>query len=249
MITANKNNKRDFRLRLYQKYVSDYKSLTSVKSEKDRKSDYEIFKNRYLPLISEFPKSCKIIEIGCGNGYVMQFLKEQGYTDIYGIDISEEQVNSARAKGLNVEVKNIFEFFESNTDRYDVIFALDFVEHFAKDELLDLFSGINNLLTDTGVLILHTPNGSGLFPGRIIYGDLTHLSIFNQESLIQILRLTGFDNIRFYEVGPVPKNIKGMIRVLLWKFIRIIFRSIKIIETGNSSKILTQSLVCYSKKK
>jgi 2-polyprenyl-3-methyl-5-hydroxy-6-metoxy-1,4-benzoquinol methylase len=242
------NKEEDFRTKLYQNYVSNYKKVTSSNSDKDKKSDYEIFKRRYLPLIREFNKDCKIIEVGCGNGYVMQFFREQGFTNIYGIDISEEQIEEARGKGLNAEVQNIFEFFKTNKEKFDIILALDFVEHFSKDELPALFSGLNNLLNKAGVLIIHTPNGEGFFPGRIIYGDLTHLTIFNPNSLLQILLTTGFKEVRFYEVTPIAKNIKGAVRLVLWKIIRFIIRNSKIIETGSVGKILTQSFVCSSKK-
>jgi len=242
------NTEEDFRLMLYQNYVSDYKKVTSAKSDKDKKSDYEIYKRRYLPMLREYSKDSKIIEVGCGNGYVMQFFREQGFTNLYGIDISVEQIKEARGKGLNADVKNIFEFFRTNKEKYDVVLALDFVEHFSKDELPALFSGLNNLLNKDGVLIIHTPNGEGFFPGRIIYGDLTHLTIFNPTSLLQILLNTGFKEIKFFEVSPVAKNIKGIVRLVLWKIIRSIIRISKIIETGSVGRILTQSFMCVAKK-
>ncbi|HSL90627.1 MAG TPA: class I SAM-dependent methyltransferase [Ignavibacteriaceae bacterium] len=242
------NTEEDFRLKLYQNYVSDYKKVTSAKSDKDKKSDYEIYKRRYLPLLREYSKDCKIIEVGCGNGYVMQFFREEGFTNIYGIDISEEQITEAVGKGLNAEVKNIFEFFKTNKEKFDIVLTLDFVEHFSKDELPALFSGLNDLLNKDGSLIIHTPNGEGFFPGRIIYGDLTHLTIFNPTSLLQILLTTGFRKVRFYEVMPIAKNIKGAVRLVLWKIIRFIIRISKIIETGIAGKILSQSFVCSAKK-
>jgi len=242
------NAEEDFRTKLYQNYVSDYKKVTSAKSDKDKKSDYDIYKRRYLPLLREYSKDCKFIEVGCGNGYVMQFFREEGFTNIYGIDISEEQVKSAKEKGLNAEIKNIFGFFKTNKEKFDVVLALDFVEHFSKDELPALFSGLNDLLNKDGSLIIHTPNGEGFFPGRIIYGDLTHLTIFNPTSLLQILLTTGFGGVRFYEVTPVAKNIKGAVRLLLWKIIRLLIRASKSIETGNGGTILTQSFVCSAKK-
>ena len=243
------NNKgEDFRTKFYQNYVSNYKKLTSAKSDKDKESDYEIYKRRYLPLLREYSKDCKIIEVGCGNGYLMQFFREEGFTNIYGIDISEEQITEAVGKGLNAEVKNIFEFFKTNKEKFDIILALDFVEHFSKDELPALFSGLNDLLNKDGSLIIHTPNGEGFFPGRIIYGDLTHLTIFNPTSLLQILLTTGFKEVRYYEVTPIAKNIKGAVRLVLWKIIRFIIRNSKIIETGSVGKILTQSFVCSAKK-
>ncbi len=239
----------DFRNELYKKYRSTFKNYLENDDPASTKSVFEICRRRFLPLLSDFQKEdIKILELGCGSGYLLQFLKKEGFKNTYGIDISTQQIDIAKAKGLNADVVDIFEFLKTNETKYDVIFALDFVEHFYKHELLELFSRINNVLNDKGVFILHTPNGQGLFPGRNIYGDLTHLTIFSPNSLTQILKITGFEAIKFYETGPVAKNFKGIIRLMFWQVIKFIVRIIRIIETGEGEKIITQDFVCSASK-
>ena len=239
---------KDFRNELYGKYVSTFKAFISSESPKIFRSEFKIFRRRYLKLIQGFSNDAAIIDIGCGTGNVLRFLKEEGFGNIYGIDISEQQVNNARSKHLNADVIDIFDFLKTNKRKFDLIFVMDVVEHFLKDELFDFFIGINSILNENGVLIIHTPNGDGLFPNHIIYGDLTHLTIFNPNSLSQILRLTGFKEIEFYETGPTAKNIFGFVRLFLWKIIKIFIKSIRIIETGSTEKILTQDFICKAKK-
>jgi 2-polyprenyl-3-methyl-5-hydroxy-6-metoxy-1,4-benzoquinol methylase len=239
---------KDFRAELYNKYISTFKTFISIEDSNSIRSSQEIFKIRYLRLIQNYSKEASIIDIGCGAGHLLNFLKQSGYDNSYGIDISEQQVNSARSKGLNAEVVNIFDFIKTNKRKFDIIFAMDIVEHFYKDELFGFFSTVNNLLNDNGILIIRTPNGDGLFPNHIIYGDLTHLTIFNPNSLLQILRLTGFSKIEFYETGPTTKNFYGVVRLLLWKIIKIFIKSLRIIETGSAEKIITQDFICTAKK-
>jgi hypothetical protein len=150
--------------------------------------------------------------------------------------------------GFQVETKGIFDFFKDNSEKYDVIFAIDLVEHFYKEELIDLFKGFFSTLNEGGTIIIHTPNGDGLFHQHIIYGDLTHLTIFNSNSLSQILRFVGFKNITCLETGPTSKNIFGVIRLFLWRIIKIFIKAIRIIETGGSENILTQDFICIAKK-
>jgi 2-polyprenyl-3-methyl-5-hydroxy-6-metoxy-1,4-benzoquinol methylase len=240
--------RRDFRSELYSKYVTTYKKFIDGKTSFNFKSEYALYKRWYLPLIKEFLPTACIIDIGCGTGHMLNFLNQEGFQNTYGIDISEEQIKLAKGKGINAEVYNIFDFLEVNKRKFDIIFALDIIEHFYKHEILDLFTGLYSLLNQNGVLIIHTPNGDGLFPQHIIYGDLTHLTIFNPNSLEQILRLTGFDEIKCYETGPKPKNIKGAIRLVLWKIIKLIIKLVRIIETGGSQKILTQDFISIAKK-
>ena len=105
------------------------------------------------------------------------------------------------------------------------------------------------MMSEDGVLIIHTPNGEGLFPNQRIYGDLTHLTIFTQNSLSQILRIVNFTEIDFYETGPVSKNIIGFIRLILWKLIKAMVKTIRLIETGSYEDILTQEFICVARKK
>lgn len=242
------DNYQDFRSDLYKKYVSTFKQFIGDIDTSNIKSDYEMYRRRYIPLLKNFSRESAILELGCGPGYHLQFLKQSGFNNLFGVDISEQQIEIARKKGLNVEVQNVFEFFKINTKKYDVVFALDFVEHFHKNELLDLFSSINAILNENGIFIIHTPNGDGLFSQNHIFGDLTHLTIFNTNSLLQILRLTGFNKINFYETGPAPKNLVGVIRFILWKIIRSLVNAARIIETGNKAQILTQDFICSARK-
>jgi len=49
-------------------------------------------------------KSAKILDIGCGDGLVADSLKERGFSDMVGLDISEKMVQLARAKNVYTEV-------------------------------------------------------------------------------------------------------------------------------------------------
>jgi 2-polyprenyl-3-methyl-5-hydroxy-6-metoxy-1,4-benzoquinol methylase len=238
----------DFRNAFYEKYVSTFKDYISADNQANMTSDYEVYKRRYLPLVRQFRKDSAILEIGCGPGYFMQFLKNYSYENIYGFDISQQQIERAKIKKLNAEIGDIFSFAENNTKKYKIIFALDFVEHFGKNEITRLFDSIFDLLDTGGMLIIHTPNGQGIYPGKIIFGDLTHLTIFNPDSLLQVLKKTGFNEIKFYETGPVAKNLKGFIRLILWKMVRKIYQSIIIAETGSCENILTRDFICTAVK-
>ncbi len=238
----------DFRTNFYDWYDSNFKKFVGNEDTSNIISDYRTYRKRYLHLLKSYNKDSKIIELGCGSGYFLQFLKQEGFNNIYGIDISEQQIKKAKLKGLNVEVKNVFEFFKEDR-KYDIVFALDFIEHFEKNELPDLFEGINKIMNKNGIIIIRTPNGQGIAPQKYIYGDLTHLTIFNPNSLFQILKLMGFDEINFYETCPVSVNLTGFIRAVLWKLIKVVFNSIRIIESGDWDKILTQNLICTARKK
>ena len=45
-------------------------------------------------------KSSRILDIGCGTGLMGIALRDQGYTDFDGLDLSPEMIEQARAKGV-----------------------------------------------------------------------------------------------------------------------------------------------------
>lgn len=236
----------DFRVELYAKYVSRFKSFTLTSEYRAVWRD--IYYYRFLPLLKDRDKDEAILELGCGPGYFLEFLKEQGFTNAKGVDISKEQVEVARQRGVDAKVADIFEFLDSSQDNFDVIIAIDFIEHFTREELLRLFSKIYQMLNDNGLLVLQTPNGMGLFSGQVVYGDLTHLTIFNPGSLEQILKLWGFHNFKFYETSPIAVNYKGKVRLYLWKLITYLEYLSKRIETGKVQKIWTENFICVCEK-
>ena len=240
--------KSDYRKKLYEKYNLSYKIYLSDFNSKSIISMWKSYDYMYLPLISSYPKDTAILDLGCGRGYMLEYLKNHNYNNLKGIDISEEQIEFAHKKGFDVKVSDAIEYLENNVSKFKLIFALDFVEHFYKEELFPLFEGIFSSLEEGGSLIMHTPNGQAIISPKMIYGDLTHLTIFTPASAQQILRIVGFKDIECYEPEPVPKNIKGIIRLILWKIIKLSFNLIRLVEIGTTEKILTQNFIVSAKK-
>lgn len=238
----------DYRRKFYGQYVSCFKKGESQKDKAALRSYWAWCKYKYLPLLSGAKKDSAILELGCGPGYFLEFLKENGFTNARGIDISEEQIKIARDRGLNAEIADVYTYLGLNKIKYDVAVALDFVEHFTKDELSRIVPQIFGALKPNGILIVQTPNGEGLFPFQIIFGDMTHSTIFTQASLEQLLALSGFISCSFYETGPVPKNIPGRVRLVLWKLLKMIANTIRLIETGKRQKLWTENMICFCRK-
>jgi len=239
----------DERKPLYDNYVTRFKDYISYENQSSIESVRKHYKIKIIPLIKEYGFNAKILELGCGTGSTLQFLKEEGFKNLKGVDISPQQVEKAVSKKLDVEVRDVYEFLANTGLKYDIIIAFDFIEHFKKKEIQPLFNAISKSLECNGMLVIRTPNGDGLFPNHIIYGDLTHYTIFNPNSLVQILKLNGFEKIVFSENAPVIKNFRGMIRLYLWKLIKLVYYFVRLVEQGSREKIITQDFYCFAKKK
>ena len=178
----------DFRQELYRRYVSTFTSASSKVDERVLESYWGWCDHKFLPLLAGLSRDAAILELGCGPGYMLEYLKRRGFAHAQGIDASEEQAQKAQGRGLDASVADAFAFLGSADAAFDAVVAIDFIEHFSRDEVLRLLASTHRALRDGGLLVLQTPNGEGLLPGSVIHGDLTHLTIFTAESLAQALR-------------------------------------------------------------
>ncbi len=236
----------DFRKQLYFNYVSCFKNNQPPTSYFE--SYYTWCDFKYFPFIKQMDRESKILELGCGPGHLLAYLAKKGFKSVKGIDVSEEQVNLALKEGRQAEVAEVINYLKKETESIDLIMAIDFFEHFTKNELIELIPLVYRSLKREGILLLQTVNGDGLFSKHEMYGDLTHLTILNPSSLKQLLMYSGFCDIQFTETGPVPKNIQNRLRLMLWRLIKSIANIMRIIETGNSLNIWTVNMICCCRK-
>src|SRR5688572_7586304 len=85
----------EFKDVLYARYVETiFKDAKPISLE--RFEDYaRYYKKTLSPFLPE-NKSAHILDIGCGLGHLLYFLKEQGYVNHFGIDRGEEQIEICR---------------------------------------------------------------------------------------------------------------------------------------------------------
>jgi 2-polyprenyl-3-methyl-5-hydroxy-6-metoxy-1,4-benzoquinol methylase len=208
---------------------------------------YAWWDHKYLPLLGGLDRSMPILEIGCGSGHLLAYLGRRGFSNARGIDISAEQVELARGRGVRVEHADAFEFFERRAQpRWGAILAVDVLEHMNRDELIRMAPLLFAALQPGGRLLIQTINGAGLFPRQVIYGDLTHMTVLTPGSLAQLLRPAGFVDLEFHETGPIPLRVRGKLDVALWGAIKRIANIIRRIETGKRQSIWTENFICVA---
>jgi SAM-dependent methyltransferase len=235
-----RNSQRVFRRELYRRYVSTFKSAVSTGAD----SSSVWWDHKYLPLLADLDRAAPILEIGCGAGALLAYLERRGFSHATGIDISAEQVDLAQKRGVRAEVADAFEVLAVAGGRLQAILAVDVLEHFSRDELVRLAPLLYTALRPGGRLLVQTANGAGLFPGQVIYGDLTHMTIFTPHTLAQLLRPAGFGAFTFYETGPIPVRLRGKLDVALWGVIKAVASTVRYVETGKRQAIWTENFIC-----
>ena len=177
------------------------------------------------------------------------WLNTEGYSDVIGIDISDEQIKIANKLGIkNVHVGDVFEFLNLCNDNFEIIFARDLIEHFTKEQVVDFLDLCKKRLTDNGKVILQVPNAESPYFGRVLYGDITHELAFTQYSATQLLRSRGFSNVSVFPWRPVVGSVKSMIRYIVWRIIEMFMIFPLFVETGGIKHIVTKNIIITASK-
>ncbi len=202
----------------------------------------------FVPLLNSLPHTASIVELGCGAGELLEVINSAGFKNARGIDLSSEQVEAAQRRGVDAVLGDAIEYLPDLHERVDCIIAVDVLEHMTKDELAVLMPLIHGALTPNGRLIVQTVNIAGISGTRVGFGDLTHMTLFTETSIEQLLCAFGFENIRVFETGPRPIGIKGVVRVALWRIFRAYPKLVRFIETGYAQKAWTENLICVANR-
>jgi cyclopropane fatty-acyl-phospholipid synthase-like methyltransferase len=186
---------------------------------------------RHLP-----DPNARLLEIGCGPGYLLQALKERGFSRLEGIDLSPANVAACRERfGLGgVSVADASLFLASRRGAFDVVVLKDILEHVEKRGLSDFVAGLAAGLAPGGQLIVQVPNMHWVAGLHERYMDLTHEIGFTRESLGQLMRLH-FAEVELDRVQAIfPRSFKqrivyGWIRPLYMRAYRL---HLKLVSEG-----------------
>ena len=93
--------------------------------------------------------------------------------------------------------------------KFDVIVALDVIEHMTLIDTVALFERIYELLNPSGCIVISTPNVC--HPVRF-WRDCTHITPYRYDELAGLLISAGFHDIKIYRI----KNMKAKDRLRYW---------------------------------
>ena len=128
-------------------------------------------------------ETLKILEVGCGMGYLTYSLNKEGFS-VTGLDISQKAINEAIDHfGQYYVCADVFEFAKNHKDEYDRIIFTQVVEHV--EEPVKWMETLMEMLNKNGKIILTTENKS-IYPKDSVWqSDLppVHLWWFSEQSM------------------------------------------------------------------
>jgi len=176
-----------------------------------------------LKIIAE-KKGRVILDLGCGNGWLVNYLIEKGF-DAYGTDASASGIEIAKRKNANrffiQDLSSDDLPWDLKSISFNTIISTEVIEHlYAPKEYLDFCKKILDK-NGGGELILTTPYHGYLknlmlaISGKMdkhftALRDGGHIKFWSKKTLSNLLQEKGFTDIKFTGCGRLPYLWKSM---------------------------------------
>ncbi|WP_394727506.1 class I SAM-dependent methyltransferase [Altererythrobacter sp. GH1-8] len=124
----------------------------------------------------------RVLDIGCGWGGMAIYLAKHFDMTVTGITLSEQQLALAKQRAQDAGVADRVSFqlvdyrdLAKQGHQFDRIVSVGMFEHVGRPQFEEFFRSCHNLLTDTGVMLLHTigrfggPGKTDAFTSKYIF--------------------------------------------------------------------------------
>ena len=194
--------------------------------EKDSENNFTIYQKMYiyftkriLKLFKNSKNKIKLLDIGCGFGFFINYAEKNGI-DVSGIDLSKQSTDYAKkVLGLNnIYYSDIFSCSFAR-ESFDVLTAFNLLEHTYNPR--DFVKEMYRIVKNNGHVLIRVPNSKfhvlaltifSIFPffnknnfNVLAMEPPKHLYGFSDNNLILLMKSVGFNRVKIYP-SPLTKR-------------------------------------------
>ena len=208
----------------------------------------ETYSRVILPFLPENRKGA-IYEAATGPGIIQVWLRDKGYSNVYGSDFAVKEAELAKEINPNIEHgDSVVGVTARGDEQYDAIIALDFLEHIPRESVLVFLKNSRGALKPGGVLIMRAPNADSPLVGLNLYNDITHVWAYTTVSLRAMSRICSFSSISFDDDTTSSIQRYRWIKCPVMKVAQWILRHLLNIACRTRVTHLGSSIYIYAKR-
>ena len=144
--------------------------------------------------------SDKILDMGCGDGYFLQLLKEKGFTNLVGVTKADKDIERCKEKGLD-DIRKIDMTFSGIKEEFDFLWCRHALEH-SPFPYLTLHE-FNRLVKMDGGAYVEVPAAINVANHE---DNRNHYSLLTKTNWIALMLRSGFDVDSVEEIKLDIKN-------------------------------------------
>ncbi len=166
-----------------------------------------------------------VLDLGCGTGHFLDYLRAKGVADFLGIDRDPALAEyMPPAVGGHFRAADIFRFLESGAEgrAFDRIVLFDVIEHFTPQDGVRLLRLAARVLRPGGRVLVKVPNMASPWGAHYQYGDLTHKAAYTPSSMRQLALASGYACTACYadaEGSPVRRVLDRLFHAALGRIL------------------------------
>jgi 2-polyprenyl-3-methyl-5-hydroxy-6-metoxy-1,4-benzoquinol methylase len=163
--------------------------------------DSAVLDKERCALLKQFIFGKKILDIGCGTGVYLDFLKSLGM-DAWGVDFVKEFIEKGKKKNSNLVYGKAEELPFKNNE-FDTVLMFDILEHGDDEKLLKEAKRVSK---NRIIVIVPTHVDKRLLSSGVIYKhyiDKSHLREYSQAELAALAKRAGLKIIDMRLVQPL----------------------------------------------
>lgn len=151
-----------------------------------RRAILESFLDGIVKTIRNPQSAIRILDVGCGTGANLEMLANFGESE--GVDVSDDALEFCKAKGLKVH-KGLAEELPFEDESFDVVTALDVVEHL--DDDISGLKEMNRVMKKSGRALIFVPAFMWLWG---VQDDISNHRIrYTKRQIVERLEKSGFE--------------------------------------------------------
>jgi SAM-dependent methyltransferase len=206
------------------------------------------------PILRKLPKDVKILEIGCGNGFLLKSLYDMGYKDVCGVEPSLDAVEKSDKTIRDKIVSDVLTPGTFKSGEFRLICFFQLLDHLPDPD--DFLKICYNILSPGGFILAFNHDAESL-QARLLKEkspiiDIEHTYFFSKETIKKVFEKNNFLPLKVYSPAsvislrhiiwllPAPKQFKKKLMGFKSEVVRLILKQKIKVKLGNLCLIGTK---------